>query len=234
MHQDVQNSILTFTSADNIRLIESAHRLGDETKEIGYPKRRRRIHAQHCRSMALARVVPACSDNGVFQDECLSFLLLSGSAADQYTDRLLEVEKPERKLEIVDIDHLGGPSKRPAVFVVRIDQDDVCHRVVRQNGRQEQAHSTGFSGSGGPEHSEMLAQQFVDQHECRLSRIIMERANSNIGTRKWSKNCNQVGVRRSDNGRARNGVLRYTPPEAGRPLVRGDDLSQEVGKEDAL
>jgi hypothetical protein len=134
--------------------------------------------------MALARAVAARSGNGVFQDECLSFLLLSGSAADQYTQRLLEVEKPEWKLEIVDIDYLGGPSKRPTVFIVRIDEYNVCHRVVGQNGGQKEAHSTGFSGSGGAEHSKMLAQQFVDQHERRLPRIMMERANSNIGARK--------------------------------------------------
>jgi hypothetical protein len=63
---------------------------------------------------------------------------------------------------------------------------------------------------------------------------MMERANSNIGARKWSKDCSQVGVSRSDNGRPRNGVLRYAPPESGRTLVRGDDLSQEVSKENAL
>jgi hypothetical protein len=91
-----------------------------------------------------------------------------------------------------------------------------------------------FSGSGGPEHSKMLAQQFVDQHERRLLRIMMERANSNIGARKWSKDCRQVGVSRSDNGRARNGVLRYTPPELGWPLVRADDFPKEVSKESAL
>src|SRR5437763_10638665 len=140
----------------SVRLIEPAHRLGDETKEIGYPKRRRRIHAQHRRSMALARVVAARSYNGVFQDECLSFLLLSGSAADQYADRLLEVEKPERKLEIVDIDHLGGLSRRPAVFVVRIDDYNVCHRVVRQNGGQKQAHSTGFPDPVDPRTAKCL------------------------------------------------------------------------------
>jgi hypothetical protein len=88
-----------------------------------------------------------------------------------------------------------------------------ANRAVGQNGRQEQAHGTGFSGSGGAEHSEMLAQQFVDQHERRLPRIMMERANSDIGARKWSKDCRQVGVSRSDNGRARNGILRYAPPE---------------------
>src|ERR1700720_4411138 len=43
-----------------------------------------------------------------------------------------------------------------------------------------------------------------------------------------------VSVSRSDNGRPRNGVLRYAPPESGRTLVRGDDLSQEVSKENAL
>src|ERR1700751_1309169 len=70
----------------SVRLIEPTHRLGDETNEIGYPKWRRRIHAQCCRSVALARVVAARAGNSVFQDQCLSFLLLSGSAADQYAD----------------------------------------------------------------------------------------------------------------------------------------------------
>ena len=72
---------------------------------------------------------------GVLQDQCLSFLLLSGSASDQYSRRLLEVEKPERQLEIVDIDYLGCLSENPPVFVVRIDQDDMCHWIVGENGR---------------------------------------------------------------------------------------------------
>src|SRR5260370_41915729 len=62
----------------------------------------------------------------------------------------------------------------------------------------------------------------------------MKSANSNIGGRKWSKDCGQVGISRSDNGRARNGVLRDTPPESGRTLVRGVDLSQEIGKDSAV
>ena len=136
-------------------------------------------------------------------------------------------------MEIVDIDDLGSPSERPSVFVVRIDQNDVCHRMIGEHGRQEQAHSAGFSRAGGPKHSEMLAQQLVDQDKRRLARVMMERANSNIGARKWSKDCSQVGVSRSENGRARNGVLRYTPPESGWALVRGDDFSQKVGKENA-
>src|SRR5260370_34614017 len=108
--------------------------------------------------MAPAPVVPARSIDCEFEDKCLSFLLLRGSPANQDADHFLEVEKPERQLEIVDIDYLGGLSEGPTVFVVRVDEDDVCHRVVGQNGRQEQAHSAGFSGAGGAKHSEMLAQ----------------------------------------------------------------------------
>jgi hypothetical protein len=63
---------------------------------------------------------------------------------------------------------------------------------------------------------------------------MMERANSNIGARTWSKDCSQVGVSRGDDGRARNGVLRYTPPELGWPLVGADDLPEEISKESAL
>jgi len=78
--------------------------------------------------------VAARAGNSVFQNDRLSFLLLSGSAADQYADRLLEVEKPERQLKIVDIDYFGGLSECPRVFVVRIDDDDVRHRVVSEDG----------------------------------------------------------------------------------------------------
>jgi hypothetical protein len=131
----------------------------------------------------------------------------------------------ERQLEIVDIYYLCGVSECPPIFVVRVDKDDVCHRVIGENGRQEQAHSAGFSGTGGSKHGEMLAQQLVDEDKRRLLRILLERANSNMGARTWSKDCSKVGVSRSGNGRARNRVLRYTPPESGRILVRGDDLS---------
>jgi len=49
-----------------------------------------------------------------------------------------------------------------------------------------------------------------------------------------SKDCSQVGASRSDNRRSRDRVLRYTPSESGRTLVRGNDLSQEVSKENGL
>jgi hypothetical protein len=116
-------------------------------------------------------------------------------------------------LEIVDIDHLGSLSEYPSIFVVRIDQNDVGHRVVGENGRQEQAHGARFPGAGVPKYGKMLAQQVIDQDKRRLSRVMMERANSDIRTRKWSEDCSQVGVDRSDDGRAGSGVLCDTPPE---------------------
>ena len=59
------------------------------------------------------------------QDDRLSFLLLRGSAADQHADRLLEIEQPEREMEIVDIYDLGEFAECRCILVVRVQRDDV-------------------------------------------------------------------------------------------------------------
>src|SRR6516165_5112196 len=91
-----------------------------------------------------------------------------------------------------------------------------------------------FSGAGGPEHSEMLAQQLVDLDKRRLPHVMIECANSDTGARSRRKNCRQIVISRSGDSCAGNGMLRYTPPEPRCTAVRGDDFSQEVSNEKTL
>ena len=62
----------------------------------------------------------ACPGNRVFQDDPLCFLLLRRATADQNPDRLLEIEEPERHLQVIDIEHLGEIAERSPVLIMRI------------------------------------------------------------------------------------------------------------------
>jgi hypothetical protein len=84
-------------------------------------------------------------------------------------------------LEIVDTDDLGELSERPRVFVMWIQHNDVRIRMIGENGGQHQSNCAGFSRAGCAEHGEVLCQQFVDQHKCRASRIMVETANADVG-----------------------------------------------------
>lgn len=65
----------------------------------------------------------------------MSFLLLNGSAAHQHTDRLFEIQQPEREHQIVDIEEFGALAECVRVFVMWVENDDVRIWVVGQNIR---------------------------------------------------------------------------------------------------
>ena len=71
----------------------------------------------------------------ILEDDRLRFLLLRSPAANQDSDGLLEIEKPERHLQIIHVDYLGEFAERRRVLVMRVQQDDVRVRMLRRDRR---------------------------------------------------------------------------------------------------
>ena len=121
-----------------VRVVQLTHRFVDQAEEIGSLVGHRRIDRDRCCCKVLGHETAPGGDNRILQNYRLGFLLLRGPAAHQNTHCLFEVEQPERKLEIVDIDEFGDVAERCAVFVMRIKQHNMRLFVLRQYRQQQQ------------------------------------------------------------------------------------------------
>ena len=54
-----------------------------------------------------------------------------------------------------------------AIFVVRIEKNDMTERMFIQDGLQDDAHGAGFASARRPKHRKMLAEKAVGQDEGR-------------------------------------------------------------------
>ena len=113
-----------------------------------------------------------------------------------------KLKKPERHLQIIDVDYLGEFAERCRVLVVRVQQDDMRVRMFRRDRRQDQRRGAGFAGAGRAEHRKMPGEQRVHQQECRPLRILKERADAQIGARWRGEDGRQLMITRTENGRA--------------------------------
>src|SRR5262249_1904404 len=148
----------------------------------------------------------------------LSFLLLHGSTVNEHANRLFEIQQPERQLKVVDIKEFGLLSECPRVFVVGVQHDDVCARVISENVRQHQRNGARFPGPGCGKHCEILWQQLVDQYKNRPTSVMVEASNADVGSQ-WSHiNRVQIGCRRGSDRSARNWMTGYAAMELARPL----------------
>ena len=109
---------------------------------------------------------------------------------------------------------------------MRVQHDDVRVRVIGKNGRKHQRNGAGFSRAGGAEYGKVLRQQLVDKHKSRLSRIVVEASDADVGSRWPGVNRRQIGCSCSSDGGARDGMTGYASVELALPLPRRDDLSQ--------
>src|SRR5204863_10012038 len=79
-----------------------------------------------------------------------------GTAAEDDVDRLLEIEQPERQLEIARSEHLRPLAEALAVFVVGVDEEDAQVRPRLQDRPQDEHDPARFADAGGAEYGEML------------------------------------------------------------------------------
>ena len=99
-----------------------------------------------------------------------------------HVDKFLEVEEPERQLEVARVDHVGALPEAAAVFVVAVEQQDAhdpggpfmisCRMIA---GAARLAHA------GRAQDGEMLAQEIVDLDTGRDLLVLMQSADVDRG-----------------------------------------------------
>jgi hypothetical protein len=102
-----------------------------------------------------------------------------GLAADEDLHDLLEVQKPERQIEVVRGDDLGALAEAGGVFAVDVEQQDVGLRVADEDALQDQRHDARLAGAGGAQHGEVLAQQLVQLGHRRDRGVLVDMAYAN-------------------------------------------------------
>ena len=88
-------------------------------------------------------------------------LVDAGAAAEEDIDRLLEIEQPERQLQVSRIEHQRAVAEAARIFVVAVEQEQPQVRPRIEDLAQDQRDAARFADAGGAEHREMLAQHFV-------------------------------------------------------------------------
>ena len=65
-----------------------------------------------------------------------------------------------------------GLAETCGIFVVRIDQQHVCQRIVPENGAQQQRDCAGLASAGGAQNGEMLAEKLIHFQHRRNRRVL--------------------------------------------------------------
>ena len=106
----------------------------------------------------------------------LDFLVHAGPAAEEHVDDLLEIEQPERQLQVLRREHLRAVVEAVAVFVVRIDQEHAQVGPRVEDLAHQQRDAARLADAGGAEHREMLAHHVVDVDVGRDRLVLLQRA----------------------------------------------------------
>lgn len=98
---------------------------------------------------------------GIFGQD-VEFFGHAGAPREQHVDDFLEVEQPERQLQVARVEHQRLVAEAATVFVVDVEQEDAQRRPRLQDFVEQQRHAGGFADAGRAEHGEMLRQHFFD------------------------------------------------------------------------
>ncbi len=109
---------------------ELAHALVDQRDQIDQPIGHRRIEGvaaglgigalQSDAIGVLVLGIDRLCDRNDFREN-VEFFGHAGAAGEQHVDDFLEIEQPERELQIARIEHERAIAKTPAVFVVNVE-----------------------------------------------------------------------------------------------------------------
>ena len=94
--------------------------------------------------------------------EDLDLLLDPRTIAEDHVDDLVEVEQPERQLDVARIEHQGAVAEAAAVLVVAVEQEEAQVRPRIEDLLQDHDDAARLADAGGAEHGEVLAQHVVD------------------------------------------------------------------------
>ena len=122
--------------------------------------------------------------------EDIEFLGHAGPAGEQHVDDFLEIEQPERQLQIARVENQRALAETAAVFVVNVEQEDPQIRPRLQNFVQQQRHAGRFADAGRAEHGKMLGQHFLDIDIGDDRRILLQGADIDlVGSRSAHRPC---------------------------------------------
>ena len=165
-------------------VLQLAHALVDQRDEIGEAIRHRRVagvagglrigaleHRAVAGAVAL-RVVALRQRDQLGQHRDL--FVDAGAAGEEDVDRLLEIEQPERQLEVTRVEHQRAVAEAARVFVVAVEQKQAQVRPRVEDLAQDQRDAARLADAGGAEHGEMLAQHFVHVDVGADGRVLLQ------------------------------------------------------------
>ena len=168
--------------------------------------------------LALVMHVALLGDRDQFaQDLDIGFAMRL--AADQDLDDLLEIEEPEGKCHVLRRDDLRPFVERLLIFAMDVEQHDMGLRVLLEDAPEDQRHRAGFAGTGGAQHGEMLAEQFVDLHHRRDGGILLDMADADGGVGIAGIGLRQFVLAGAEHHIAERGIGRDAAPERFRQAV---------------
>ena len=108
----------------------------------------------------------------------------AGTAGEEDVDRLLEIEQPERQLQVARIEHQRAVAEAARIFVVAVEQEQAQVRPRIEDLAQDQRDAARLADAGGAEHGEMLAQHVVDVDVGADRRVLLQVADvDRVGAR---------------------------------------------------
>ena len=108
--------------------------------------------------------------------EDLDLFVHARPAAEEHVDDFLEIEQPERQLQVLRRERLRAVVEAVAVFVVRIDQEHAQVRPRVEDLPQQQRDAARLADAGGAEHREVLAHHVVDIDVGGDRGVLLQRA----------------------------------------------------------
>ena len=170
-------------------VLELAHPLVDQRDQIDQPVRHRRIGgvAAGLRIDALEADAVGVLVLGVDAlrqrdhfGQNVEFFRHTRATREQHVDDLVEIEQPERQLQIARVDHHRALAEAAAIFVVHVEQEDAQVRPRLQDFIEQQRHAGRFADAGRPQHGKMLRQQFFDIDIGDHRRVLLQRADIDL------------------------------------------------------
>ncbi len=164
----------------------------------------------------------------------LDLFLDARPSAEEDVDHLLEIEQPERQLQVLRVEHLGAVVERAAVFVVRIDQEDAQCRPRIQNPAQQQGDAARLADAGRAEHGEMLAHHLVDIDVGADRGVLLQLSDIDRGRPGGIEDQAEFVLGHEVGVVADHRIVRDAALEIGAPALPRPDFSHEVGLRHAM
>ena len=167
-------------------VLEAAHALVNHVDEVLQHIRHRRvdgvagafgIDAAHRDAFLRQPVlqIQALGGGDMFGED-VDLLVHPRAAAIERVDEFLEVEQPERQLQVGSVDHMGARAEAAAVFVVAVEQNNAQVGPRFHDLVEDDRHAARLADAGRAEDREVARHQPIDHHPRGDVFVVMQRA----------------------------------------------------------